>query len=106
MSILDAAGKDAVCAAIDAAEEVRHPLDDLVERTATDPGAAFAPETLERLAALKRDDRDGFQALRRRLKKAGCQITALDAAIAEESGEVGGRGSKQPDVLKPMHILD
>jgi hypothetical protein len=31
-------------ATINAAEEVRDALDDRVERTATDPGAAFAPE--------------------------------------------------------------
>jgi hypothetical protein len=46
---------DPISAAINAAEEVRDPLDDLVERTTADPGAAFAPEILERLAALRRD---------------------------------------------------
>jgi hypothetical protein len=61
MSTLDAAGNDAVCAAIDAAEEVRDPLDRLVERTGTDPGAAFAPEAIERLATLRRDDRAAFE---------------------------------------------
>ena len=34
--------EDAVVAAIDAAEEIRDPLDGLVKRAATDPGAAFA----------------------------------------------------------------
>jgi hypothetical protein len=43
--------------AIDAADEVSDPLDSLVESTVADPGAAFAPEVLERLATLKRDDR-------------------------------------------------
>jgi hypothetical protein len=61
------------------AEEVRDPLDGLVEGTGTDPGAAFVPETLERLATLKRDDRAAFEALRAQLKKAGCRVTALDA---------------------------
>jgi len=42
---------DPISAAIDAAEEVRDPLDDLVETTTADPGAAFMPEVLERLAA-------------------------------------------------------
>ena len=69
MSNLDAASNDAVCAAIDAAEEVRDPLDGLLERTATDPGAAFMPEVLERLAALKKEDRAAFEALRSKLKK-------------------------------------
>jgi hypothetical protein len=90
---------DPICAAIDAAEEVRDPLEGLVERTGTDPGAAFAPDMLERLAALKRDDRAAFEALRAQLKKAGCRVTALDEAIAEESGEAGGRGPTQADVL-------
>ena len=84
---------------IDGAEEVRDPLEGLVEKTATDPGAPFAPDTLERLAALKKDDRASFEALRARLKGAGCRVTALDEAIAEESGDVGGRGPTQADIL-------
>ncbi len=99
MSTLDTGGNDAVCAVIDAAEEVRDPLEGLVERTVADAGAAFAPDALERLAALKRDDRAVFEALRSQLKKAGCRVTALDDAIAEESGEAGGRGPKQADIL-------
>ena len=85
---------DPVCAAIDAAEEVRDPLEGLVERTGSDPGAAFAPDVLERLAVLKREDRAAFEALRAQLKKAGCRVTALDEAIAEESGEAGGGGNR------------
>ena len=53
-----------IAAAIDAAEEVRDPLEGLVEKTAADPGAPFAPEVLERLAALKKDDRAAFEARR------------------------------------------
>ena len=100
MMTLDTAGNDdPVGAAIDAAEEVHDPLERLVERTGTDPGAAFVPETLERLVALKRDDRAAFEALRAQLKTAGCRVTALDGAIAEEGGEAGGRGPKQADIL-------
>ena len=62
---------------------------DLVEKTAADPGAPFTPEVLEALAALKKDDRAAFEALRAQLKKAGCRVTALDEAIAEESGDTG-----------------
>ncbi len=99
MSTLDSGGNDdPICAAIDAAEDVRDPLEGLVEKTAVDPGAAFAPDVLERLAALKRDDRAAFEALRAQLKKAGCRVTALDEAIAEESGD-GGRGPTQADIL-------
>jgi hypothetical protein len=57
-------------------------MDDLVERTTADPGAAFTPEVLERLAALRRDDRGAFEALRAQLKKAGCRVTALDKTMA------------------------
>jgi hypothetical protein len=88
-----------ISAAIDAAEEVRDPLDGLVERTVADAGAAFAPEVLPRLAALKRDERAAFETLRTQLRKAGCRVTALDQAIAGESGEAGGRGSTPADTL-------
>ena len=85
--------------AIDAAEEVCDPLDDLVETAAADPGAAFAPEVLERLAARKQDDPAAFERLRAQLKEAGCRVAALDNLIAKESGDMGGRGPSQADVL-------
>jgi len=85
--------------AINAAEDIVDPLDGLVEKTATDPGSPFEPEVLERLAALKKDNRAAFEALRAQLKKAGCRVTALDEAIAEESGDTGGRGPTQADIL-------
>jgi hypothetical protein len=85
--------------AIDAAEDIRDPLEGLVEKTTTDPGSPFEPDVLERLAALKKDDRAAFEVLRAQLKKAGCRVTALDEAIAEESGDTGGRGPTQADIL-------
>ena len=101
MSTLDIApNDDLISAAINAAEEVRDPLDGLIERTAADAGAAFAPEVLERLVAIRQDDRAAFEALRAQLKKAGCRVTALDEAMAEESGETDGRGRPtQADIL-------
>ena len=84
--------------AIDAAEEVTDPLDGLAERSAEDPGAAFSPEALERLAALQKEDRAAFEALRALLRKAGCRVTALDKAIAGKTSE-GGRGPTQADML-------
>jgi hypothetical protein len=103
MSTTQIAGNDdPISAAIDAAEEVRDPLDGLVERAGVDPGAAFALDVLERLAVLKQDNRAAFEALRARLKKAGCRVTALDEAIAGESSETGGtggRGPTQADIL-------
>jgi hypothetical protein len=81
------------------AEEPRDPLDGLVERTKIDPGIPFAPDVLAALAALKKENRAAFEALRAQLKKAGCRVTALDEAIAEESGDTGGRGPTQADIL-------
>jgi hypothetical protein len=52
MNTSDAAGNDdPICAAIEGAEEIRDPLDDIVERTSAAPGAAFEPEVVARLAA-------------------------------------------------------
>ena len=90
---------DPISAAINAAEEVCDPLEGLVEKTRTDPRAPFAPDVLKRLAVLKKDDRAAFEALRAQLKSTGCRVTALDEGIAEESGDAGGRGPKQADIL-------
>jgi hypothetical protein len=79
-----------IAAAIDAAEDIRDPLDGLVVKTATDPGAPFAPDALERIGALKKENRAAFEALRAQLKSAGCRVTALDEAIAKENGDAGG----------------
>src|SRR5256885_1376171 len=68
------------------AEKTGAPLATLAEKTTADPGAAFTPEVLERLAALRREDRAAFEALRVELKKSGCRVTALDQTIAEQSG--------------------
>ena len=85
---------------IDDAEEVRDPLEGLIENTKVDPGAPFTPEVLERLAALKRDDRAAFETLRTQLKDAGCRVTALDEALVETGGGTGiGRGPTQADIL-------
>ena len=90
---------DGISDTIDDAEEVHDPLDGLVEKTASDPGAPFTPEALEALAALKKGHRAAFETLRSQLKKAGCRVTALDEAIAEENGDTGGRGPTQADIL-------
>jgi hypothetical protein len=91
--------EDTIEETIDGAEDVRDPLEGLVEKTKVDPGAPFTPEVLERLAALKHDDRAAFETLRAQLKIAGCRVTALDKALAEESGDAGGRGPTQADIL-------
>lgn len=97
-SQIDGEDLNPIVDAIDAAEEISDPLDGLVEKSAEDPGAAFAPDVLERLVALKAEDRAAFEALRAKLKKAGCRVTALDEAMAEETGD-GGRGPTQADIL-------
>jgi hypothetical protein len=92
--------KNLIVAAIDAAEDIRDPLEGLVEKTKLDPGAPFTPEVLERLAALKKDDRAAFEKLRAQLKVAGRRVTALDEALDEASGDVGdGRGPAQANIL-------
>ena len=91
--------------AIDRAEEILDPLDGLVEKSAKDPGAAFTPEVLARLVALKREDRAAFETLRTRLKKAGCRVTALDEAMAEKTGD-GGRRPEQANAagIQPLPV--
>jgi len=79
--------------------ELSPQLEGVVETTAANPGAAFTPEVLQRLAELKKKDRATFEVLRRQLKDAGCRVTALDQAIDEERGYVGGRGPSHADIL-------
>ena len=88
-----------VKAAFDSAEDIADPLDGLAEKVPADPGAPFVPAVLERLGELKRTDRAAFEVLRARLKKAGCRVTALDDAIADENGDAGGRRPSQADIL-------
>jgi hypothetical protein len=92
-------GMDRIAAAIDAAQDFRDPLDDLAARTASNVGAAFTPEMLERLTALKKDDPAAFEVLRSNLKEAGCRVTALDEAITAASGDTGRGRPKQADIL-------
>jgi hypothetical protein len=76
------------------------PLVGLVERTVNDPAAAFSVECLSALGMLKKQDRATFEGLRARLRQAGCRVTALDKAIAEEEdGELSERAKKQADIL-------
>jgi hypothetical protein len=90
---------NSIASAIDNAEEIRDPLDGLVEATMSDPAAPLAHDKLRRLAELKKNDRPAFEKLREQLKNAGCRVTELDEAITEQSGNTGGRGLKQADTL-------
>jgi hypothetical protein len=73
-------------------------LEGLAARCEIDPGAAFTPQVMERLADLKNRDRATFESLRAQLKKAGVRVTALDDAIAERGGE-SRRDQTQADLL-------
>jgi hypothetical protein len=76
--------------------------DELVKKTESDPGAPFAPENIQKLAAYKRADRAKFETLRTRLWKAGCRVRELDPLIAEASGQGTPGGSHslgQADIL-------
>jgi hypothetical protein len=80
------------------------PLDGLVERAKADAGAPFTSDVLQRLAALKTEDRAAFEALRAELKCAGVRVAALDESIADESEEENGdrdngHRPKQADLL-------
>jgi hypothetical protein len=75
------------------------PLDGLVERAQADAGAPFTSDVLQRLAALKTEDRAAFEALRAELKRAGVRVVALDESIADESEEDNGGRPKQADLL-------
>jgi hypothetical protein len=71
----------------------------LVEKTAADPGAPFAPEILASLADLRRTDRAAFETLRAALKRVGCRVTALDDALSEEVSPPNARTQTQADIL-------
>jgi hypothetical protein len=93
-------GVDSIAAAIEAAEEVRDPLDGLVERAGSDPGAPFEPDVLDRLVELKAENRADFLRLRQKLKNAGVGVTLLDQAIAARSGE------DQPDPTQASILVE
>ena len=85
--------------AIDGAEEMVDPLDGLGREDRRRSGCPLHARSAGALAVLKQDNRAAFEALRAQLKKVGCRVTALDEALAEESGEGDGRGPKQADIL-------
>jgi hypothetical protein len=74
--------------------------DKLVEATTANSGAPFAPGVVRELAQLKRADRERFETLRTRLKKAGCRVVELDGLIAKENGEErDGRPPSQANIM-------
>jgi len=94
-------GKNPIATALDGAQDVCDPLDALIARAATDPGAPFAGDALALLASLKKSDRAAFETARARLKETDCRVAALDLAIAEAAGESAATagGGTQAQVL-------
>jgi hypothetical protein len=80
-------------------EEARKRLETLAERTAFDPGAAFAPDMIAALSALKDSDQAAFETLRSKLKASGCRAAELDKAIAKANGGKGDRDPPQAEIL-------
>lgn len=76
---------DLVRDAIRGAEEVLGPLDDVVKQSASDPGAPFTPENLDRITQLSQDDPAAFERLRAKLKEAGIRVPQLDKAIQRQA---------------------
>ena len=79
---------------ISQAVPVEDPLKDLVQKTKSDPGAPFEPETLALIAETRGNDRAGYVELREELKKLGVSARELDAATAVRRGvtDEGGAG--------------
>jgi hypothetical protein len=93
-------GTDAKSATSPLAEGGEAACDALVAATAANPGAPFAPDVVCALAQLKQANREQFESLRTRLKKAGCRVTELDPLIAEENGEErDGRAPSQANIM-------
>jgi hypothetical protein len=87
-----AAAFDAVRKTIEEAQDFVDPLDDLVERAKSDPGAPFEAEVLERLAEMRRDDPSRFERLIARLKaETKCRITELTKALNRSGDDEGGQ---------------
>jgi aspartate/methionine/tyrosine aminotransferase len=77
--------------AIDTAEEICSPLDDIIERSIGDPGAPFDPEVIRALARLRGTDFRAYETVRAKLKSVGCRVTELDKATTK-----GGGGRMRP----------
>ena len=93
------AGTLRITAAVAEAASVPDALDDLIQRSTTDPGAPLAPDVVAALADLQRKDPRAFEKLRAQLKEVGVRVTVLDKAIADAGGETSGRQPKQTDTL-------
>ena len=86
------AGTQRITAAVTQVTSVPDTLDNLIQRSTTDPGAPLAPAVVAALADLQRKDPRAFEKLRAQLKEVGVRMTGLDKALAD----AGGRDLRPP----------
>jgi hypothetical protein len=81
---------DDIAAIVEAAEEVRDPKDDLVERAKSDPGAPFEPVEIAMLRNTARNCPADFERLRARLRaETKVRLPALEAVMKAAEPEAG-----------------
>jgi hypothetical protein len=91
--------------AIDSAVEVKHPIEQLIMDAESNPGAAFTPENLKFLHALKSSDRSAYESLLPRLKKLGVRISEIEKQ--PQSGNQDSKGDMSPaDLLMFISLQD
>ena len=88
--------------AITTAQEIKDPLEGLLERCAVDDGEAFEQEVVEALIHLKREQRAKFETLRTKLKRAGVRVTALDKVMAETDDTPKEREPSPAEILAEL----
>ena len=102
---------------IELGEPESDPLDNLIEKTKTDAGAAFEPDVLERLVEMKQKDLSGFARIREKLKEAGVSMALLEDGLKQTHGGRDGddlQGSEikyseadpWPDSVNGASLLD
>jgi hypothetical protein len=91
-----------IASAIEDAEELKNPLDDLLTRAASDPGAAFRPEVLRELASLRQHNRAEFETIRAQLKRAGVRVFELDRAMFRFEDEPSRHEPAQDGLLHDL----
>jgi hypothetical protein len=83
--------------AISEAEEVRNPVDDLVERVTKDPSSELSSDDVIALEHLRVQDDEGFERIRTALRKAGCRSSALD--MPENDVTASSKPSSAAEIL-------
>jgi putative DNA primase/helicase len=100
-----------IAAAIDAAEEIRNPLDELVERAATDPGAPFEPDALQLLRETHRHDPAAYERTILRLRTdSDVRIGPLERLIKVQTGSTDAEATsgalEWPEDERWQHRVD